>query len=42
MLKEIEEIDKQLKDLEKELEAVEYEIQRQKEYVLNAELITVL
>ena len=39
MLKEIEEIDRQLKELEKELEAVETEIQRWKEYVLNAELI---
>jgi len=39
LLKEIEEIDKQLKKLEKYLEAVETEIQRWKEYILNAELI---
>jgi hypothetical protein len=38
-LKEIKEIDRQLKELEKELEAVETDIQRWKEYVLNAELI---
>ena len=39
LLKEIEEVENQLKELEKELTAIESEIQRLKEYVLNAELI---